>query len=223
MAFFSNSSLPCKFYPRNISYSPQLMSYSAVAKTALAKEIVAQLDKKNCRAPFLLQTEKSEIFVEPLVSPGVVYVVGAGHVGYATAQLARFTGFDVVVIDDRDEFANSDRFKDVQEVKVIESFVDFFGDLSGDDYVVIVTRGHLHDREVLAQALKTKAGYIGMIGSTQKRNFIYQSLIKGGADEGDLNRINSPIGLDIGADTPNEIALSIVAELVKARAGRGVV
>ena len=109
--------------PQN-GLSPQLISYTTGTRTALPEEIVARLDKNNHRVPVLLETEKSEIFVEPLVSSGVVYIVGAGHVGYATAQLARFTGFEVVVIDDRDEFASPERFKDVQEIKVIESYFD---------------------------------------------------------------------------------------------------
>jgi xanthine dehydrogenase accessory factor len=83
-----------------------------------------------------------------------------------------------------------------------------------------VTRGHIHDRDVLAQALRTKAGYIGMIGSRKKRNVIYDSLREDGFSDLDLKRVHSPIGISIGADTPNEIALSIVSELVKARSER---
>ncbi len=160
------------------------------------------------------------MFVESLVSPGVVYLIGAGHVALATAHLASFAGFDVVVMDDRSEYANQDRFPAAQKVLVLPSFDGCLRDLSSNDYVVIVTRGHIYDRDVLAQALRTKAGYIGMIGSRKKRNVIYDSLREDGFSDLDLKRVHSPIGLSIGAETPNEIALSIVAELVKARSER---
>ncbi|HKJ64369.1 MAG TPA: XdhC family protein, partial [Desulfopila sp.] len=92
------------------------------------------------------------------------------------------------------------------------------GDLGVDDYVVIVTRGHLHDRTVLAQALRTDAGYIGMIGSRRKRAAIYTTLKNDGFTDTDLARVHNPIGLPIGADTPEEIAVSIAAELIQVRA-----
>ena len=87
-------------------------------------------------------------------------------------------------------------------------------------FLVIVTRGHMHDKTVLAQALKTKAKYIGMIGSSRKRKLIYEKLMDEGFSEEDLLRVHSPIGLEIGAETPVEIAVSIVAELIKVRAGK---
>jgi xanthine dehydrogenase accessory factor len=86
-------------------------------------------------------------------------------------------------------------------------------------YLVIVTRGHIHDKNVLAQALKTDARYIGMIGSSRKRNIIYEKLIEEGFTRKELSGVHSPIGLEIGAETPEEIAVSIVAELIKVRAG----
>jgi xanthine dehydrogenase accessory factor len=104
-------------------------------------------------------------------------------------------------------------------VRVLDSFVDCLADLGPDDYVIIVTRGHMHDRDVLAQALRTKAGYMGMIGSRRKRDSIYTSLRGEGFTETDFSRVHCPIGIAIGADTPEEIALCIVAELVQIRAG----
>jgi len=123
------------------------------------------------------------------------------------------------VIDDRTEFANAKRFPLAREIRVIESFADCIGDLGGDDFLVIVTRGHLHDRDVLAQGLRTRAGYIGMIGSRRKRAAIYASLKNDGFTDADLARVHSPIGLPIAADTPEEIAVSIAAELIRVRAG----
>ena len=177
--------------------------------------------KKAGRTSFLTKAGEVEIFVEPLVSPGVVHLVGAGHVALATAKLATFADFELVVIDDRSEFANRERYPEAREVRVLDSFDSCLNNLSADDYVVIVTRGHLHDRDVLAQALRTNAGYIGMIGSRKKRAVVYESLQEEGFNETDLKRVHSPIGLSIGADTPNEIALSIVGELVQVRSQAG--
>jgi len=181
----------------------------------LRKEIL----RKNRRAKFLISHEEQDYFVEPLIHPETVYLVGAGHVALATAHLASFTDFDVVVMDDREEFANRERYPEAREIIVLDTFNDCFNGLGPDDYVVIVTRGHLHDRNVLAQALKTEAGYIGMIGSSEKRQGVYASLLEEGFSNNDLKRVYSPIGISIGGDTPEEIGLSIVAEMVKVRAG----
>jgi xanthine dehydrogenase accessory factor len=102
---------------------------------------------------------------------------------------------------------------------VLENFDGCLTALGPDDYVVIVTRGHLHDRDVLAQALRTDAGYIGMIGSRSKRDAVYRSLLESGYTQADLDRVFCPIGLGIGADTPEEIAVSIVGEMIRVRAG----
>ena len=199
---------------------PRLVYVEKDGDNEISPELKQHLYQKSRRAPFLIKSGEHEMFVESLVSPGVVYLMGAGHVALATAHLASFAGFDVVVMDDRADYANQDRFPEAQKVLVLPSFDGCLQDLSSNDYVVIVTRGHIYDRDVLAQALRTKAGYIGMIGSRKKRNVIYDSLREDGFSDLDLKRIHSPIGLSIGADTPNEIALSIAAELVKARSER---
>lgn len=196
---------------------PQLMCLGLNSNHLVDDGLGQQISQKIRRSPFMVKNGDHEMFVQPLVSPGVVYLIGAGHVALATAHLASFSGFEVVVMDDRAEFVSETRYPQAKEVIVVESFDGCLKNLSSDDYVVIVTRGHLHDRNVLAQALRTNAGYIGMIGSRKKRNVIYNSLREEGFDGADLKRVHSPIGLSIGADTPNEIALSIVAELVKAR------
>ena len=146
---------------------------------------------------------------------------GAGHVALFTAKAAAMVGFRVVVADDRDEYANADRFPEAHEIRVLERFDQAFaGERIGiDDYVVILTRGHLHDKTVLAQALRTDAGYIGMIGRRRKRDAIYQALMKEGYTQADFDRVHSPIGLSIGAETPEEIAVSIVAEMIQHRVG----
>ena len=181
-----------------------------------------QEEARGTRYPLLVSAGGHRFLVEPSLPPGTVYVLGAGHVGQQTALLASLVGFRTVVMDDREEYANRQRFPRADEIRVLPSFE---GSLSGleitqDSYLVIVTRGHLHDRLVLGQALKTEAGYIGMIGSRRKRDAIYEALAAEGFRREDMERVYSPIGLSIGAETPEEIAVSIVSELIKVRSGR---
>ena len=140
---------------------------------------------------------------------GTLYLVGAGHVAACTAEAAARVGFRVVVMDDRAEFANRQRFPMADEVRVLPSFADCLpaAEIDSDSYLVIVTRGHLHDLEVLEQALRTPAGYIGMIGSRKKRNAIYTRLLDRGVTEAQLEQVRCPIGMAIEADTPEEIAV----------------
>lgn len=128
-------------------------------------------------------------------------------------------GFYVTVVDDREEFANVHRFNMVDEVMVILAFenIEDYININQHSYVVIVTRGHSDDKDVLVQMLQTDAKYIGMIGSKSKRNHVYQSLLDEGFTYSDLERIHSPIGLNIFAETPEEIAVSIVAEMIQVR------
>ena len=167
-----------------------------------------------------LNIENALIIIEPAVKPKAAFLFGAGHVAKPTAHLCAMTGFYVTVLDDRKEFANAFNFPDSHDIHVLESFEDSFKNLyvDEDSFVVIFTRGHLHDRTVLAQALKTRAGYIGMIGSKRKRDNIYKALLNTGYRQEDIDRVFSPIGLAIGAQSPEEIAVSIVAEMVQQRA-----
>jgi len=172
------------------------------------------------RLPGMITLQNRRFFVECCLVPSAVYIFGAGHVGQAVAQIAQLVDFRVVVFDDRETYANRARFSDADDIRVIDNFEDALQklDLDSSGYVVIVTRGHRHDQTVLRQALKTRAGYIGMIGSRRKRDTIYKSLLDEGFTQQDLNRVHSPIGIDIGAQTPQEIAVSIVAELIARRA-----
>jgi xanthine dehydrogenase accessory factor len=175
------------------------------------------------REPEVVSDECRRFFVEPLCSEGSVYIFGAGHVSQKLAHLTTLVGFRTVVLDDREEFANRERFEAVDEIVVLDSFEDALQglDLDRHSYIVLVTRGHAHDKTLLAEALRTEAGYIGMIGSRRKRDAIYDALQKEGFPAEAFERVYSPIGLNIGAETPEEIAVSIVAELIQARAGRG--
>lgn len=160
-------------------------------------------------------------FVDPLNPPKTVWIFGAGHVAESLAPLCTLVDFRVVVLDDRAEFANSERFPMATQVRVVPTYANALDDLpiGVDALVVIVTRGHLWDQVVLAQALRMEAGYIGMIGSRRKRDTIYRALREEGFGAAELQRVHCPIGLAIGAETPQEIAVSIVAELIAVRAG----
>lgn len=175
------------------------------------------------KCPVIVAVDGKRFFVEPTFLPGTVYLFGAGHVSRPVAELAGTVNFRIVVLDDRSDFANNERFPKADQIIVIPSYDDLFAglDIDKDSYLVIVTRGHLHDKTVLEQSLRTKAGYIGMIGSRRKQQLVYEELLGKGFTENDLKRVYNPIGLDICAETPEEIAVSIVAELIKVRSQIG--
>jgi len=174
------------------------------------------------RAPATYPRQRPRYLLEPLSAAGTVIILGAGHVSLAVAELSQKVGFRTVVRDDRKEFANRERFPTADQVEAIPSFENALAGLviDSDSYLVIVTRGHHHDGTVLAQALASRAGYIGMIGSRRKRDAIYGDMRARGFTSLDIERVHSPIGLPIEAETPEEIAVSIVAELIAARAAK---
>ena len=164
------------------------------------------------------ENRRVEILLEPIFSEPTVYLFGGGHVSEQVAPLAKKVHFKVAVIDDREMFANRKRFPEADEV-IVSEFEKCFNQLPIDEtsYIVIVTRGHLYDGFVLKQAVKTKARYIGMIGSKKKIRTLYQNLMEEGISKDTLARVYAPIGIDINSETPEEIAVSIVAELIKVR------
>jgi xanthine dehydrogenase accessory factor len=159
-----------------------------------------------------------EIFVEPVLLPAKLYVFGAGHVAASLYQVARIAGFDVTVVDDREAYANRERFPDAQQV-IAEDFDKATAQLtpSESSYIVIVTRGRRDDMRMLRWAVQTPARYIGMIGSKRKTIAIFKELQQEGLDAHLFDRVHAPVGLDIGAITPEEIAVSITAELIAKR------
>jgi len=158
-----------------------------------------------------------EIFVEPILPQPVLYLFGGGHVSTALAKAAYAVGFGIGVIDDREAFANSQRFPMAQEIYT--SYQDAFDKLRPGSwsYLVIVTRGHKEDMRVLAWAVRTSARYVGMIGSKRKVLSVYKALEKEGYAIEEFERVFAPMGLEIGALSPEEIAVSVVAELVAVR------
>ena len=159
-----------------------------------------------------------EIFIEPILPPAELYIFGAGHVAASLSKVARMAGFDITVVDDRDAYANRERFPEAQQI-VAEDFDKAMGQImpSESSYIVIVTRGHRDDMRVLRWAVQTPARYIGMIGSKRKTITIFKELQEEGLPAQLFGRVHAPVGLDIGAITPEEIAVSITAELIAKR------
>ena len=169
----------------------------------------------------LVKTEKKSIVIDPLPKCGTVVLIGGGHVSKEVARLASYVDFDVIVCDDRQKFSNAERFPMAHSTHVIKNFKNLFQTIGQEEdyYLLIITRGHTYDQEALAQALQTPARYIGMIGSRSKRDIIYANLRNSGFSDADFARIHCPVGMAIGSETPREIAVSILAELIAARAG----
>jgi xanthine dehydrogenase accessory factor len=179
-------------------------------------------DIASAREPVVINVEGQNYLIEPVGVLGTVYIFGGGHISQQLAPLAKLVGFNIVIIDDREEFCNRQRFPDGEDLVLVQSFDDLEKHIviEPNGYLIIVTRGHLHDKTVLSYALKAKTRYIGMIGSLRKRDAVYQQIMD---EEGYLpevfTKVHSPIGLEIGAESPEEIAISIVAELIKVRSG----
>ncbi|HZS41986.1 MAG TPA: xanthine dehydrogenase accessory protein XdhC [Polyangia bacterium] len=162
-----------------------------------------------------------EVFVEPLVPEPPLIVCGAGHVARAVVPLARSVGFAPVVADDLDELLTRERFPDAAEL--IDSFDvrDWKGvPLDDNTYALIVTRDHAQDQALLEQLIGRDLAYLGLIGSRRKIELFKQRLAAKGVDPARFERLRAPVGLDIGAQTPEEIAVAIVAQLIETRAAR---
>jgi len=193
----------------------------AAAKEVMQKEVprklVFHLNNEASYDNGLICGGTVEVFVEPILPQPVVYLFGGGHVSTAVAKAAQAAGFGVSVIDDREAFANAQRFPMAQEI--FTSFEEALKKLqpNGSSYLVIVTRGHKEDMRVLAWAVRTRARYVGMIGSRRKVLSVYKALEKEGYRMDEFERVYAPMGLEIGALSPEEIAISIVAELVAVR------
>src|SRR5208282_4025520 len=158
-----------------------------------------------------------EVYVEPILPQPMLYLFGGGHVSTALARAAQLAGFAIGVVDDRESFANAERFPMAQEIYT--SYESAFEKIHphAATFLVIVTRGHKDDMDVLRWAVNTEARYIGMIGSRRKVISVYRALEKEGVPPDKFSRVYAPIGLEIGALTPEEIAVSIAAELVAVR------
>ena len=160
----------------------------------------------------------TEIFIEPILTTPTLFIFGGGHIGLTLAKVGKLLGFKIVVIDDRPEFANPERFPEA-EFTLAEDYAKSFEklDINKSGYIVIVTHGHEGDETVLEEALRTDAKYIGMIGSRAKNQAVFSHLMAKGVSQEQLDKVHAPIGLPIHSETPEEIAISILAEIIQVK------
>ncbi len=192
--------------------------------------LMSMIDGRPMTLPFELTERKGGlvcggtvlVYIEPVLLDPRLIILGAGHVGKALTKLARFTGFRVTVIDDRAEYANRENIPDANELVVKDFERAFEGTAVGKDtFIVVATRGHNHDLDAVKAALGTRAGYIGLLGSRRKKALFFKSLRDGGLSQDDIDRVVIPVGLDIGSRTPEEIAVSIMAQIIERRNTNG--
>ena len=166
--------------------------------------------------------ENISVYIETYASHPTLILIGGGHISKSLVPLAKSLGFKIIVIDDREDFANSNRFPEA-ELTIVSNYNNLFNSnkfsINKNSMIVIATRGHNFDDIALESAIITNAGYIGLVGSERKAIMIFEQLLVRGLDIEKLKTIQTPIGLDIKAATPEEIAVSIIAELVQFRLG----
>ena len=172
------------------------------------------------RKGFLTTEDGAQVYIEAFTSPPTIVVAGAGHMALAIYSLSKFLGFRMVIVDDRPEFANQERFPEADQI-IVNDFVGGLRelDIKPNTFIIVATRGHKYDDVALLEAAKTQARYVGLVGSKRKALLIYRSLLEEGIPIERVREIHSPIGLDLGGRTPEEIALSILAEIEKVRLG----
>src|SRR6056297_359701 len=160
-----------------------------------------------------------QIYIEPLTDNPRLVLFGAGHIANQVSKIASLMDFEITVVDDREDFLNKDRFPEADHT-IVQKYTDFLKDfkVEKNDYIVIITRGHQFDYDVLREVIDTKAKYVGMIGSSKKIKEVFDKLREvDKTSEEQLNTVYTPIGLDIGAETTSEIAVAIIGEIVKVR------
>lgn len=177
--------------------------------------------KRFTRRPERIKEEDLDLFVEQINSSGRVYVFGGGHVSQQLVPVLSKVGFRCVVLEDRPEFADSHLFPTAEEILLVDfEHIDQWITVEEEDYACVMTRGHAHDTVIQAQLLRTPACYIGVIGSAKKKAGVFEVLYSQGFTKEDTDRITSPIGLSILAETPEEIAVSIAGQMIMHRAQR---
>jgi xanthine dehydrogenase accessory factor len=188
--------------------------------------LMAIRDEQSVTLPFDL-TEKQgglvcggrvSVFIEPVIPDPTLVILGAGHVGKALTKAARFSGFRVVICDDRPEYANPENLPDAHDI-VVHDFPTMFSRMIVPDncYIVVATRGHNHDLDAIIASLRTAARYIGLLGSKRKKALLFKVLSEAGFSESQISRVHIPIGLPINSVTPEEIAISIMAQIIQKR------
>jgi xanthine dehydrogenase accessory factor len=198
--------------------------YGTLGDTALEAHMVRRgqdvwQDEQNVLENYVLADDHSvQLFLEPLVPPPTLYVFGGGHIAPPLVHMAALAGFRPIVIDNQEAFANPTRFPEARATRVMEfEAVGATLTINPDDYLVLMTRGHRHDEQILQQLYASPARYIGLLGSSRRVAAIWERLAAQGIARQALERVHAPIGLTIGATSPEEVALSIVSEMVRER------
>ncbi len=172
------------------------------------------------KTDYVVSKTGAEFFVEAYTTPPTLVIAGGGHVSKALAPIAKSVGFRIFIVDDRPEFANSERFPEAELVRVGEYAPTIKGlPVNPNTFIVIATRGHRYDDTALAAAIATPASYVGLLGSKRKTILIYEALLERGFTMDQLRKVRAPVGLDISGRTPEEIAVSIMAEILMFRLG----
>lgn len=203
------------------SYARSALSHgrgSNASTVYISRDLHGVLSLTNRRSE--AQEKSARVLAQLFTGSPRLLIVGGGHVALALARVGEIVGFEIVVTDDRDSFANEDRFPMAALIDVAEpsdAIPRLVG--QGETFIVLVSRGHRLDEEGLRQALKTKAGYIGMIGSKRRTETVLRHMAEEGVRQELLDSVSTPIGLNIGAETPEEIAVAIVAEILMLRNG----
>lgn len=189
-----------------------------VIETEQPKHLTFSLGQDAAYDNGLICGGQLNVFVEPIIPQPRAYIFGAGHVSKSLSKVATLAGFGTVVIDDRETFANRERFPEAEEVHAGEYEAVFPNlEINSSSYLIIVTRGHRDDMRVLKWAINTPARYVAMIGSKRKTLSVMKELMKDGIPREAFDRLHAPMGLDIGAISPEEIAISVVAEMIAVR------
>ena len=213
----NEAKIGAKFFMRGDGSTVGTLGTPELDQSAISKGRELMVHGKN---EYVITGAGSEYFIEAYTTPPQLVLCGGGHVSKAIAPLAQTLGFLVYVTDDRAEFANADRFPDA-EMTVVKTPEDAFPELpiNPNTFIIVATRGHRYDNVALAAAAKTSAKYVGLLGSRRKIIMIYEDLMRMGISKQRIEELRAPIGLDIHARTPEEIAVSVMAEVLMFRLG----
>lgn len=191
-----------------------------VLDTRLAEMLRYRLTQDDATREGLVCGGTVEVFVEPILPEQRLFILGAGHVGQALAAAAHPLGYRVTVVDDRENFANGERFPHAENIRVqpFDAGLDELG-VNRESFILIVTRGHSHDQVALETAVDTPARYVGLVGSRRKIKILVENLLEKGRPPSAFEHLYAPIGIEIGSETPEEIAVSVMAELIALQKG----
>ena len=213
----SDNRIGAKLFIREDGSTDGSLGDEGIEREAVKKALELMVHGSN---EYVTTREGAEYFVEAYTTPPQMVLCGGGHVSKAIAPLAASLGFRVFVTDDREEFANAERFPEADMV-VAKAPEEAFPELpiNPNTFIIVATRGHRYDNVALEAASRTPASYVGLLGSKRKIILIYEDLVRSGVPEARVREIRAPVGLDIHARTPQEIAVSIMAEVLMFRLG----